>query len=252
MSPKDQFTKYAQRLYLTVKGRRFDNIDNTDGQTYLMNCAEWTNMFLDELELETDPDGRAINWWWMRTNDFTLGTVANTTDTTLSLPSTVKNLISAPDRYVRVLQDGTPISSFRVVNADQINNKPNNGVQEDRVAQIGSTLYFSRPFKDTELSGTITGDVTASLPRVVYNVASDGTLSFTNIKALTVVDPQTLLVLGSAKNMSLPDIVQGKLSPSYAQKFNDMLQGAIARSTATSASNSIETQDYSGVTGVYG
>jgi hypothetical protein len=64
------------------------------------------------------------------------------------------------------------------------------------------------------------------------------------------VQPFLLLKLGVAKNVTLPDIVQGKLSPSYAQKFGDLLQGAIARSIASAAAPVTPRDSYSSIRGV--
>jgi hypothetical protein len=149
---------------------------------------------------------------------------------------------------VQILQDGTPVSNWAVVDISQVSNK-NDRVTEDMVAQVGRTLVFSRVLKDTENLGTIIGDVTLPLPRITYTL-NGTTVVPTNVRLLTTIKPRELLVLGIAKNTSLPDIVQGKLSPSFTQKFNDMLQNAIARNMVSSTANQVPKDDFSSIGGV--
>ena len=83
-------------------------------------------------------------------------------------------------------------------------------------------------------------DVETSLPR----------MSTTNVKILSIVKPKQLLILGVAKNSTLPDIVQGGLSPSYVQKYNDLLQGAIARNNSSTQADTIDRDNFSNIHGV--
>lgn len=247
MSPTAQFQAFAQSVYLVIKNRYFDDLTSDDGIVFMQQVADWTNQFLDELEAETNPDGEPINWTWVRSNSFTLGTAA-TGDASIPTPTAIQNLIAAPGRYVQILQDGTPVSHWAVVNPDDISSLTDR-VTEDMCAIVGSNIVFSRAFKATENNGTIIGDVVLPIPRVVLN-ASTGTLVVTNAKVLTTVKPKQLLVLGVAKNATLPDIVQGGLSPSYTQKFNDLLLGAVARNTTSSSTGFAGRDDLSFIGGV--
>jgi hypothetical protein len=247
MSPKAQLEAFAQDLYLTIKNRFYDEIEGEDGQTYVYQVSRWLNMFVDELEQTTGPDGGLVDWWFTRSNGYSLGTVTEGTSST-SMPSAVGRLITDEMRYVQILQDNAVISNWAVVHPKDISNRSDR-ITEDMCAQVGNTIVFSRTFRDTEANGTIVGDVILKLPRIGAKFASS-TVTVTNIKLLTMVEPLQLLTLGAAKNATLPDIVQGVLSPSYAQKFNDLMQGAIARSNATSVAATAARDNYSNVRGV--
>lgn len=251
MAKIDDFTAFAQSVRLVIKNQYFDDVASSDGQQFLAMTADWCNMYLDELETETGPDGQPIDWTWARSNGESLGTAklgGASVDFDLN---TFLNLIAAPNRYVQVTQDGAAVSNWAVVAPNQISNR-NDRVTEDSCALIGDSLIFSRAFKDYEDGGTVIGDVTEPLPRIVYAVNSGtGNFSVTNVDLLTTVRPALLLKLGVAKNNTLPDIVQGGLSPSYTQKYNDLLQSAITRSLASSQADVAQRDNYSGIAGVY-
>lgn len=238
-APKADLEAFAQSVYLTIKNRYYDDIEGDDGQVFVSQIIDWTNMFLDELESTTGPDGQLIDWWFARQNSFALGT-ASTDGTSVAMPSTVDHLITDEQRYVQILVDGEVVSSWAVVHPKDISNQPGK-VNDDMCAVVGSSIVFSRAFKDTENNGDIVGDVVIKLTRLAAN----------NVKLLTTVRPKQLLILGVAKNATLPDIVQGKLSPSYAQKYDSLLQGAIARSIASSQAAMAARDNLSHVRGVY-
>lgn len=250
MSPQQQLRKFANQVYLVIKNRYYDDIEGEDGQVFVQQIADWLNMYVDELEQITGPDGQQLDWWFARSNSATLGTVAEG-DASIGIPNTVDRLIADELRYVQIQQDGIPVSNWAVVQPKDITNRTDR-ITEDMCATVGGNIVFSRAFKDTENNGTVVGDVMLKLPRIAYNLANDGfTVNPTNIKLLTMVKPQLLLTLGVAKNATLPDIVQGKLSPSYVQKYNDLLQGAVARSMASTIASQTAREDFSGVGGVY-
>lgn len=258
MSPLAALQQFTQQVYLVVKGRYFDGIpypDTTvelddDGITLMQQTMDWTNMFIDELETETDPEGQPLNWSWLRQTDYEIGT-ATAGSSNITLPGEVNFLLADEQRYVQVTQDGTVVSNFAVVSPSQIASTTNR-ITEDTCAVTGTGLLtFSRPFHDYEDGGVITGDVSISFPRMAYVIATDGTFTPTNVKILSTVKPKLLLTLGVAKNSSLPDIVQGGLSPSYTQKYGDLLNSAIARNEASSESRDAPREDYGAVGGVY-
>lgn len=242
MAAIDDLRTFTNKVYLVIKGRYFDDLTSDDGANLVNQTIDWANMFMDELELETNNDGQAIDWWFARQNDATLGK-ARAGRKVIDWDTDFLNLIAGEERYVLITVNGQVISSWQVVEAGQLGNKPGTTVS-DRVARVGQQLVFSRVFRDTEDGGTITGDVTTPLPR----------LSLTNSDALTgdnAIQPQQLLILGAAKDASLPDIVQGKLSPSYAQRYANLLEGAKARSAASSVADTAQRDNYSSVRGVY-
>lgn len=238
-APKIELQNFAQSIYLTIKNRYFDDIDGEDGEVFVSQVIDWTNMFVDELETELDSEGELVDWWFSRVNGFALGT-ATAGLASIALPTSVDRLLTGTQRYVQVLQDGTAVSNWAVVDADSITNRFDR-VTEDMCAMVGTDIVFSRQFRDTEQGGSIVGDVTQPLPR----------LSQTNVKLLTTVKPNLLLKLGVSKNAVLPDIVQGKLTPNYVQKFNDLLAGAIKRSKNTSRSHKASRDNFNSVRGIY-
>lgn len=239
MSPTAQIEEFAQRVYLTVKNREFDDIEGEDGQTYIRNVLRFANMFLGELETTVDGDGKLVDWWFTRQNGLEVGTAVEG-EASVLLPKTVERLITDEERYLVIKQGDSTVSSWAVVSASDLSNKPGYHV-EDMCAVVGNYIVFSRPFNETENDGTLYADVLLSIPRISTN----------NVKALTMVDPQELLILGVAKNTSLADIVQGVLSPSFTQKYNELLRGAIARSEATSMSRRTSRDNYGYIRGVF-
>lgn len=248
MSPLDQLKAYAQKIRLTYKGKRLDDIDGDDGLDYLRDVVDWTNMLLDELETETGPDGMPVDWWFARQPDFGFGTVA-TGGASVAIPKTVGRLVTEANRVVQIKQGDSVISRWQVVNPRDITNKDDR-VIDDMCAVVGANIVFSRAFNTSENGGTVTGDVILTMPRMAINDTGTA-IAPTNIKILGFVIPQQLLILGVAKNATLPDIVQGKLSPSYVQKYSDLVNGAITRSMATSISAQQSRDYYGNVRGVY-
>lgn len=238
MSPTDQITAFAQQVYLVIKNRYYDDIGSADGQTYIDQVIDWTNMFLDELETTVDNNGEPVDWKFARQFGYALGT-AQAGAASLTLPSAVKEVMADEQRYVTIEQDGTPVSYWAVVAPGSISSIANR-ITEDMVSQIGSTLVFSRELRDTEQGGSIQGDVTINLPRMTQNSA----------KILTTIKPKLLLTLGVAKNATLPDIVQGRLAPSYAQKFDALMTAAIARNNSGAIGDVAQRDDYSHIRGI--
>jgi hypothetical protein len=239
MSPTAQLTAFAQSIYLAIKNRYFDDIEGEDGQIFVSQIIDWTNQYLDELENITNSNGELVDWNWLRQPNYELGT-ASIDEDTIELPREVQTLIADERRRVQILdEDGKVISSWAVVTPDQLNS--NKGKHTElMVVRYGLNLQFSRPFKEDEDGMTIVGDSDISLPR----------LSRTNVKVLSIVKPKQLLILGVGKNATLPDIVQGGLSPSYVQKYNDLLQSAIARNSSSSLGDTIERENFSYIHGV--
>lgn len=233
-------TNYAQSIYLEIKNRYFDDIAGEDGQTFISYIIDWTNQYLDELENISDIYNKPVDWKFLRQYGYELGTATLGQSILSDFDSTVLELIAEPGRYVLV-SDATnvPVSQWQVVSPGQlINGRFQDNI--DRVAMVGNNLIFSRVFNTVEDGLTITGDATISIPR----------LSETNQKALSIVKPKQLLILGVGKNATLPDIIQGVLSPSYVQKYNDLLQSAIIKNNASSQSDTVDRDRFGYIGGV--
>jgi hypothetical protein len=249
MSPLAQLKAFTQSVYLVIKNRYFDDIDGVDGTTLMQQTIDWTNMFIDELETETNPDGTPLDWKWLWQMGATLGSAVKGA-ASIPFPTAFNFLLADENRYVQITQDGTAVSNWVVVSPQQISNRTNR-ITQDMCALVGKTVVFSRAFQDYESGGIITGDVSTAFPRIAFTLAANGTFTVTNVKVLTLVQPKALLVLGVAKNASLPDIVQGGLSPSYAQKYGNLLQGAIARNNAGAVASEAVREDLSSIGGLY-
>jgi hypothetical protein len=239
MQTNPLITALAQSVYLRIKNRQYDDITGTDGQTFIANIIDFGNGFIDELENEVNADGQPIDWKVCETLGATLGT-ATLNSASISFPSTYLNLVAEEQRYVQILQDGTPVSNWLVVAPNDITSQKQR-YTEDMVCLTGlNTLTFSRQFNAQEDQGTIVGDVTIPFPR----------MSLTNAKIFNYIKPRELLVLGIAKNSSLPDIVQGSLSPSFVQKYDDLLSNMIARNNSSGAADQADMDDYGYIQGI--
>lgn len=244
MTPKQKIEQFVQDVYLTRYNRFLDSITDTDGVAEIAKTIRWTNMFLDELELETDNDGRPINWNFVRRNNVDFGSigVANEAFTLTDAGEDTRRLVIDENRPLYITQDGSAVSAFDVVDADQITSRRDRTTY-DSVTVLDRALIFSRLFKDTEIGGHLVGDVIDSIPRMVY---SDPTYTLGPIDLV----PYQLLVLGVAKNATLPDIVQGGTSPSYVQKYGDLLLMAKAENAASSTGDELVREDLSHIGGI--
>lgn len=229
-------TAFSQSVYLTIKGRHLDDIADSDGQEYIAQVVDAGNGWLDEIENAVDVLGNRVDFNFMRTMDFSFGAAALGDSTVVISDTDVLNVLSDAKRPLKITKAGQVVSRWQVVAPSQLGDS-----YSDMVAKVGNTLYFSRAFRDTESGGTITADVTKGIPR----------LSDSSDDAISQVIPRQLFVLGVAKNLSLPDIVQGGLSPSFVQKYNDLLQSAIISNKTSSSSNFQVSDDDGWIGGVY-
>lgn len=237
MSNIDTITELAQDIYL-VKNDEKSDATGTELTKLLSETVMYANQWLGEVELEAD-------WNWVRENDVTLGTIASTASRTVPLTdATIRKLVTSPYRPLTLSHDGAVIATFNIVEPNQIAN-PANFDTHDRVTVIGRNLIFSRNFTDLEVGATITADVIHYLTPITNDA------TFTDISVLAKIHPRQLLVLGVAKNSTLPNVIQGQLSPSYVQKYNDLLSKAIAENNATSDSYEAEREDFSFIGGLY-
>lgn len=239
MTPQAQINALAQSVYLRIKNRIYDDITSPDGQLFVANIIDFANGYIDELENETSPNGDALDWKWMMQLGYTLGTAAVNT-ASITLPSAINNVLADSDRYIQVQQGGITVSNWLLVSPNDITTNTAR-ITENMCAVTGSTLSFSRLFNAQEDQGTIIGDVTLPFPR----------LSMTNAKVINIIKPRELLVLGIAKNAALPDIVKGSLTPSFVQKYQQLLGNAISRNASSSQADTITTDDYGYVRGIY-
>ncbi len=240
MTNEEKVEEFAQQVYLTIYGRRIDDPTDEDGVEQVAKTLIWCNLFLDELEFEKEPDGTPTNWNFLRENDADLGTVSTATDT-FDLPEEALRPIISENRPLVILQDGSVISAWDVVDPNQITRRKGYPLRDQRVTYVNQSLAFSRLLNDTEIGGTVVADIVHKFPRLLN----------TNTDLFDLPVPRQLLVLGTAKNASLPDIVQGGLSPSYAQKYAELLEGLKAANAQSAAADEAVYEDFSYITGVF-
>lgn len=243
MTDEEKINQFVQDVYLTRYNRFLDDITDEDGVAEVAKTIRWTNMFLDELERETDSDGRPINWSFVRENDVELGTV-NSGMQTFDLDDDVLRLVVDEERPLTISFDGAVVSTWEVVGPNQIT-KRSTGDLGDRVTVVNRKLIFSRPAKDTEVGGTMIADVINNIPRLQDDD------EITDVSTIDTVQPYQLLVLGVAKNATLPDIVQGGLSPSFVQKYGDLLDAVKRENQNSATADTAARDDYGYIGGIY-
>lgn len=248
-SPTAQLQAFSQSVYLMIKNRYYDDLTSTDGMNYVLAVSDWANMFIDELETEVDADGSPIDWTWARQPNTTIGT-AVVGATTIDWDSkTYNNLVISTERFVTLVNAaGVAIAYFSVVNSNEVSSDSRRN-NMDMCYRVGDTVYFSRPFSATEDGCSIVADVTIWMPKIQASVTGNA-LTVSNVKVFNMVQPLTLLKLGTAKNAILPDIVQGGLTPSYAQKYDTLLTNAINHSTRSSLSPTATYDNFQSIGGV--
>lgn len=256
MDPTAQLQAFAQSVYLMIKDRYYGNLSSPDGQTFLNQIVDWTNMFVDELQYMTNSDGSPIDWIWSRLPMQNLGTAVynsqpNPPRGLVSWNSTLYfSLCTGDERFVQIIDaNNNVLSQFTVVNADEVSND-NSRNNENRCCLVNGNILFSRPFTQAENGCSIYGDVTGYLPPLTTTLNGSGQIVASNVQIFSTVKPLTLLKLGVVKNAILPDIVKGGLTPAYNKKYNDLLTNAINRSTQSTISPTADVDDYTSVRGV--
>lgn len=240
MTDQELLEQFVKDVYL-VRFNRVIDLTTSGGITEIAKTLSFARMFLQEIESEKNPDGSPINWSWARTNDQDLGTIA-TASQVFTLPVGVRRIVVDEDRPLVLMYDGSIISKFDTVEANQITRRRLDPSTEDRVATVKRSLVFSRPFKDYEIGASVVTDTIEKLTPM--------TSSPVNVDLLDII-PYQLLVLGTAKNSVRPDIVQGGLAPSFIEQYADELDKAIAENNATSQGDMAVTDDFSGIGGVF-
>ena len=235
MTPQERMTAFAQSVYLTKNNRYYDDITEEDGQTYIAQTVDWLTLLLDELEREAD-------WNCVRNWDAEIGVITVPGQQTFDLPADARKLVVDEERPLVIMHDNTVVASFEVVDPNQITKRTTS--TKDRVTVVRKKIIFSRPLKDTEVGGTIVADTVSPLPRPVITGPSP------QVDIFDIFEPMQLLVLGVAKNATLPDIVQGPLSPSYVQKYGDLLEKTVMENNASSTSDEVVRDDYSYIGGI--
>lgn len=226
----------AQDIYLARHNQKND-VDGTDLTDFLDQTISWINQLIPEIEKKAD-------WNFVRTNDNTdIGAVSAGTTIAYDLPADVRKLVISPYRDLTIRQDGTIVSSFKLVKPNQAYNPSDYDIR-DRATVMRRQIIFSRPLRETEVGGTIVADTIDFIPQLSANDTS----------LLDIFDDypdiRQLFVMGVVKNQILPDIVQGGLTPSFAQKYDAYLSDCIAENNESADADDSDRENFGWIGGV--
>lgn len=256
MTDEQLLKQFANQVYLTKFNRFIDGVDFTastptdaDALNEIQKVIMWANLWADELELETDYEGRPMDWRFLRENDVDFGViagVANSGASAISIPAGYRRLVYRANRPLTILQDTARISTWKVVDPDQ-QTKRDDTWTGPRVTSLNGKLIFSRLFDSGEVGGHIFADLMKPITPMSYTPGVS-----VNVDMLKAIPHKQLIVLGTAKNSTLPGIVEGGLTPALTQKYGDLMEGAKAASANTSiADDAWDEEDFGNVGGIW-
>lgn len=232
MAAIDNITALAQDTYYTINGAENDDTEE-DLTTFQNNFIRGFNLWKDEYEAET-------YWNILRVNDYVLATIANTTTFSFELPDEYRTPVIDMDKELKFISDGIVIARFKLVDPNQRQVDDEIG-RPDRATFVGRNIVLSRAPKDTEIGATIVLDVVEYIPP----------LTRTDDSALSLIYSKNLAVLGIAKNNTLSDVTKVSLSPSFAQKYANELNKAIAINNSTNEVDAMRGENYSNIGGIW-
>lgn len=238
MTNEERIAALAQEIYLN-RHNQTNNATGTQLTAFLNQTITWVNQFIPELEKKAD-------WNFMRTQNDIIGTVSDADTISYELPSTVRKLVVSPYRDLTIQQDSTTVAHFKVVSPNQSYDPSDTDFQYPRVTQIKHQIIFSRPLTTAEVDGTIVADTIGKIPK----------LSLTDVSLLDILDDENyedirlLFIMGVVKNQILPDIVQGGLTPTYAQKFDRYLADCVRENNESAEADNQDHESFGWVSGV--
>jgi hypothetical protein len=238
MAVIDDINEVAQDVYYSINNAENDDVDE-DQILFQNSFIRAFNLWVKEYETEA-------YWKVARVNDYVLATIANTTDYSFDLPNTYRTPIFDQDKYVKfVLDDGTVISRFKLVDPSQRQvdddvYRPNRATFLENGRHGGGKVILSRAPTEEELGAEIVLDVVKLFPKLTR---TDGTV-------LDWIYNTQVAVLGIAKNQTLADQTKVSLSPSFTQRYTNELNKAMNINSVSNEPDTIQTEDYSGISGV--
>lgn len=199
------------------------------------------NLWIREYETEA-------YWKVARVNDHVLATIANTTVFAFNLPAIYRTPVFDQNKYLKfVLNDGTVISKFQLVDPDQRQVDNDYSSRPDRATFIeggrngGGSVVLSRTPRSEEVGAKIVLDVVRYFPKLTV---SEG-------QSLDWIANTQVATLGIAKNMTLSDVTKITLSPSFTQRYANELNKAMNTNGISTANDEMERDDFSGIGGVF-
>jgi len=235
----DDIRDLAQDVYFSINGAINDDTDE-DATEFEDNFIRGFNLWIREYE------GEAY-WRVARVNNLVLATIADTTTFSFTLPATYRTPVFNQNKYVKfVLNDGTVISKFKLVDPNQIRDdsdyeRPNRATFLDNGRNGGGTIVLSRAPTDEEVGAQIVLDVVKYFPKLTRE---DGAV-------LDWIYSNQIATLGVAKNQTLADVTKATLSPAFAQKYTNELNKAMNANMASTEIDEMQGEDFSGIGGIW-
>lgn len=239
MTNEQRIEALAQDIYLARNNQKSD-VTGDDLDAFIDQTIMWVNQLIPELEK------KKIDWPFLRTNDAVIGTVVAPNVIAYPLPDGVRKLVINWQRDLTIRHDTTTVASFQLVNPNQQYNPRDPYEHRQRATVLRRQVIFSRPLTDLEVGGEIVADTIAKMPK----------LSRTDMALMDILDDEynddvrQIFIYGVLKNQILPDIVQGGLTPSYAQKFDQYLRDFIAEITDSADADDVDRESFAYVGGV--
>lgn len=239
MAVIDDIRDLAQDVYFSINGAENDD-DDEDAVEFENNFIRAFNLWIREYETEA-------YWKVARVLDYELATIANTTDYSFDLPAEFRTPIFDQNKYLKfVLDDGTVISKFKMVNPNQRNDdddleRPNRATFLEGGRNGGGKIVLSRAPRDEEVGAKIVLDVVKIFPKLTR---TDGTV-------LDWIYSNQVATLGIAKNQTLSDVTKATLSPAFAQKYTNELNKAMNANLASTDIDEMETDNFGTIGGIW-
>ncbi len=232
MAAIDNIVKLAQKTYYSINGAQNDDT-GTDLTTFQNDFILAFNLWKEEYEAEA-------YWNKVRVDDLVLATIGNTVKYIFELPDDYRTPVITPDKYLKFINDGIVIAKFKLVDPNQ--RQVDSDIERpDRATFVGRNIVLSRAPKDTEVGAQIVLDVVEFIPD----------LTQTDDSALDLIANSQVAVLGIAKNQTLADVTKVSLSPSFAQKYANELNKALAINNASNDVDEMQREDYSNIGGTW-
>lgn len=232
MAAIDRIQALAQKTYYSINGAQNDDT-GADLTEFQNNFILGFNLWKDEYEGET-------YWNSVRVNDYALTTISSTTNYSFELPDEYRTPVIQRDKYLKFVNDSIVIATFKMVDPNQrvVDDDPQ---RPDRATFVGRNIVLSRAPTAEEVGAKIVLDVVEFIPDLTR---ADDT-------ALDLIANSQLAVLGIAKNSTLADVTKVSLSPSFAQKYVNELNKAIAINNSSNEVDEMQREDYSYVGGIW-
>lgn len=240
MAAIDEIKDLAQDVYYAINNAENDDTGD-DEELFVDGFIRSFNMWIREYEKET-------YWREARVNDYELATIADTTQFTFDLPVTYRTPVFDQNKELKfVLDDGTVIARFRLVNPNQAivdedtPSNPNRATFLSAGRLGGGKVVLSRAPRDEEVGAKIVLDVVKKFPKLTRDDAG----------VLNWIPSDDLTIYGIAKNQTLADVTKLSVNPAFVQKYRQELNKALAINAASTEADEMQRDSYAHIGGIW-